>query len=311
MNSLNLQNLQFTTLAKTKGQLISVNPPYKKSISIVVKKIVAVYQLQYTNGPVYGLGDFIRGCFYLIHVCKKLGVIFDINFSNHPLSTYLEGHDSKMPTINYNNISKMEIPTNYETPPSPLSIYTKVTDLLRNVKSDVYYTSSSLYPIFKINQTDIDFIKSKLIPNVEMKKDIKQEMTNLNLIHRNFSVIHIRLGDEYLFNNNVLDQCVVDKIFNTLMVLLNNKSRKYLILSDSTELKLLFKSYDNCVFQNKQITHLGENLVLDQESVRNTMIDWYLMSRANHIYSYSMIAHGSGFSMWCAVVYNIPIIILD
>ena len=56
------------------------------------KKIVMVYQLKYKNGGIYGFGDFIRGCFALIHICEQIGLNFDIDLSNHPLSTYVEGH---------------------------------------------------------------------------------------------------------------------------------------------------------------------------------------------------------------------------
>lgn len=303
MNYPNLQKMQFTTITKKRDPLQMVNTQKTQ-----VKKIVMVYQLQYTNGGIYGFGDFIRGCFCLIGICKKLNLGFDIDLSNHPLSKYLEGH-IKNPTINYDSISKMEI--SYNTTEimgkSPELFYININNLLQNINSEVYYTSTNSFPIFKFNQSDIAFIKSKLIPTIEMQKEIDQEMTHLNLINNDFSVIHIRAGDVFLFNeNNVLNQDLVYKIFNYLRLLLNNKSRKYLILSDSTKLKMLFKPYENCVFQIKQITHLGEQLVLEDESVRNTMMDFYLMSRANRIYSYSMLSHGSGFSKWCAVVYNIP-----
>lgn len=303
MNYPNLQKMQFTALSQKRDPLTMVNTQ-----PILVKKIVMVYQLEYTNGGIYGFGDFIRGCFCLIGLCKHMNLMFDIDLSNHPLSKYLEGH-IKSPTINYNNISKMEISYNTTEIMSKSfeSFYTNFKRLLQNVNRDVYYTTTNSFPIFNVGQTEVEFIKSRLIPNIQMQQDIEQEMINLNLINNEFSVIHIRVGDDFLFNeNNILNQSSVNKIFNNLRALLDNKNRKYLILSDSPRLKILFKPYDNCVFQIKPITHLGEQRVLKDESVKNTMIDFYLMSRAAHIYSYSMLMHGSGFSKWCAAVYNIP-----
>ena len=52
------------------------------------------------DGNVYGFGDFIRGCFFLMSMCEKMGLGFDIDLSNHLLSNYVEGH-SKNPNINY------------------------------------------------------------------------------------------------------------------------------------------------------------------------------------------------------------------
>jgi len=306
MNYFKLQKMRFTHLTQKKSSFImNPSPPIEKipaTPSIVVKKIVAVYQLKYTNSTVYGFGDFLRGCFCLIRHCKHINLEFDIDLSNHPLSKYVEGH-IKNPFINYNNISMLEF--SYES--SRKLFYTKFKDLIQNVKSEVYYTSSNSYPMFEINKEDIDFIKIKIKPNVEMKQYIEQEITNLNLINCDFSVIHIRVGDIFLFTDNtILNQKLIDLIFHKLNSLLNDKSKKYLILSDSTELKMLFKPYENCIFQVKPITHLGEQLVLKDELVRNTMIDFYLMSYASYIYSYSVLSHGSGFSKWCAVIYNIP-----
>ena len=54
------------------------------------------------------------------------------------------------------------------------------------------------------------------------------------------------------------------------------------------------------------ITHFGEGVVLEEEKVKNTMIDFYLLSHSKSIFSYSVNKHGSGFSYWCAKTFNIP-----
>jgi hypothetical protein len=55
-----------------------------------------------------------------------------------------------------------------------------------------------------------------------------------------------------------------------------------------------------------EITHLGEGVELDNEKVKNTLLDLYLISNANQILSYSVYEHGTGFSKWLAETYNIP-----
>jgi hypothetical protein len=49
--------------------------------------------------------------------------------------------------------------------------------------------------------------------------------------------------------------------------------------------------------------HTLEN---DINSLKNTLIDFYLMSQSKQIISFSVYQHGSGFSKWCAVTYEIP-----
>ena len=56
----------------------------------------------------------------------------------------------------------------------------------------------------------------------------------------------------------------------------------------------------------KPITHFGEGVVLEEEKVKNTLLDFYLLSLASAILSYSHYEHGSGFSYWCAKTFDIP-----
>lgn len=314
MNSAHLQKFHFTSLTQ-KIKPAPAPVPAPKSLNainnssiqpITLKKLVSVYQMIYKDGNVYGFGDFIRGCFFLISMCEKMGLVFDIDLSNHLLSKYTEGH-SKNPNINYNNISNIQIMWSYDMSNVTDFMYNTFKTLISNEKDEVYYTSSNLYPIFEIKQSHINFVKSRIMPNAQMKKEIEETMTNLKLSNSKFSVIHIRAGDKFIFNtNNVLEKSILSDLFYNLKLLLNNKSSKYLILSDCTNLKMLFKSYDNCVVQINQIAHLGEQPVLIEDAVKNTMMDFYLMSRASNIYAYSTYPNFSGFSKWCSVIYNIP-----
>lgn len=306
MNYVNLQKMEFTQVTKKRRPLhMMTQPQYKKIIP--VKKVVMVYQLEYKNGGIYGFGDFIRGCFSLMGVCNKLGLEFDLDVSNHPLSKYVEGH-VKNPTLRYADIQKMTIRYNPTEPrwASPDLFYVAFKNFAKTSTDEILYTSSNSFPVFKIQSVDIERIQSRLIPTIQMQDDVEQELSSLGLKKGGFSVIHIRAGDTYLFNSPEVTR---NNLFNQLrktLASLINQPRKYLILSDSIGLKNAFTLYPNCVFQQKKITHLGEQNTLDDDAVRNTMMDFYLMSQSSHIYSYSVYIHGSGFSKWCAVLYNIP-----
>jgi hypothetical protein len=79
------------------------------------------------------------------------------------------------------------------------------------------------------------------------------------------------------------------------------------VISDNNEIKLLLNDeFPNIKFLVYNITHLGEGVRLENEKVKNTMIDFYLMSKSSAIYSLTSYPHGSGFSYWCAKIYGIP-----
>ncbi len=58
----------------------------------------------------------------------------------------------------------------------------------------------------------------------------------------------------------------------------------------------------------KLITHSGEkeNDDVNLDEMRDTMLDFFIMSKARKIYSISPYNWGSGFSEWCSKVYDIP-----
>ena len=86
---------------------------------------------------------------------------------------------------------------------------------------------------------------------------------------------------------------------------MKNDNTKYLIISDCGEIKYLFRAFPNCVFSVKDITHLSIGNI-NLENVKNTLIDFYLMSYSKKIFNISSLCHGSSFSQMCSIIYGIP-----
>jgi hypothetical protein len=83
--------------------------------------------------------------------------------------------------------------------------------------------------------------------------------------------------------------------------------QEYLIVADNNSIKIAVKNiFPGFKILVKEITHFGEGVVLEEEKVKNSLIDFYLLSFSNSIFSYSYYEHGSGFSSWCAKTYDIP-----
>jgi len=76
------------------------------------EKIINVYQDKYINSSNYnynptGLGDFIRGSYFIMQYCKENGLTCAINMSNHPVSQFLEIYSNQSKII-LPNINKFE-----------------------------------------------------------------------------------------------------------------------------------------------------------------------------------------------------------
>jgi hypothetical protein len=174
------------------------------------------------------------------------------------------------------------------------------------VGKDTFFTFCHSFPIFEVQDVGRKFILSKLLPNEMMQSAIKERLIRLELIPKRFAVIHIRSGDKYLLNNESLNSFVVKKIFGILSKNMK-EGTKYLILSDNNQIKLLLKKFfPQIVIHLTKITHLGESENPKDDAIMETLLDFYLMSNAFQIISFSPYNWGSGFSQWCSVLYKIP-----
>jgi len=280
-----------------------------------LKKIVHVYQLNYKNGKSPGLGDFLRGSFCFMQFSKLYNLDFDIDFSNHPMSKYLE-NVQRTDGIDYNNIEK------YNELNLSSKNFLKFEKTVKNIdpvfinntiqwlnsqKCEVFGFFSNAFPFFnQFTEEGKHFMKLKLEPNDVMKSYIDHSLMQLGLTKKGYGVIHIRTGDSSLDNNLIMNDFVkkIKKVINAIIL----PGRRYLIISDSNILKSILKSYPNFYILIKPIAHLGGEAIKNTQdsSVMNTLLDFYLMSHSNSILSLSVYGHVSGFSKYCSAIYGIP-----
>jgi hypothetical protein len=170
----------------------------------------------------------------------------------------------------------------------------------RNVFINTY-----LYPQNDVPQKHKEMMRSILEPIPELITQVNNVLTNLNLEKHTFDVIHIRSGDKYLIENSMIDPNFIQKLHRVLYFL--NNAETYLLLTDSYKLKyVLMKLFPRLKMFFNEITHFGEGVQLNEEKVKNTLIDFYVMATSKKIFSFSVYDHGTGFSRWCAETYNIP-----
>ena len=303
-----------------------------------IKKFYNVYQSKYNSGKANatGLGDFIRGCYFMIEFCDEHNFEYNVLFNNS-ISKFLKiktpniGVISKMLEgvvfFRNNNLLEYNIQNNFILEPIKNNVNIMV-DFVEYTLNSLYYDNNvfiynNAFPRYDIKDHHKTYMRRILEPTDDIKVNVHKIMTELNLCSKQFYLIHIRAGDNYLkkesstFKKEFISK-LINNIKNDIGQIMNingigngNSNGKkeipnFLLISDNNEIKSILK----CFFPNfkifiKPITHFGEGVELEEENVKNTLIDFYIISFAKSIYAYSVYKHGSGFSYWCAKTFNI------
>ena len=294
------------------------NLGYIKSIykNTKIKKIVNVYQKQYTNTKAQGFGDFLRGSIYLTYICIILELDFDIDIKNHPMSKYLN-YDTSLYNINYSNIEAF---IDYSVGVNEKQFILNFIQTLNNYNEEIFYlfnNSISLFnienPQFNIIQKARDIIIPKIVPKDFILEMLDNKLDTCNLKKNQYGVIHIRAGDYFMNIKKNIDahkhQLSV-KHLNDIIIFISrycSKQKKYILVGDSDKIKKIVSSkFNNIINFDTEITHLGEDNNINDNAIIETILDFNIMRFSNNIISFSAYGHGSGFSEFCATLYNVP-----
>ena len=293
-------------------QTSKTNAPYLRPFTFNI-----VYQYQYKNKNLTGLGDFIRGIYFILQFSEKYSVLFTIQINNHLIKKYLYYFFNK-PDIpediateicfynleNYKYINSNNI-IDYD--------YIDVDDNFSEFLLNLPYYNKDKY-LYTINHPDpkliskkhIDFVKSILKPTEYINYLVEKMLFKLELVKHHFITIHVRTNDDCFSNKQSLN---LKKNMMFLLSFIKNIYAHYkldiFILSSDNNIKLtIMKHFPYIKFIIHNITHTCLNN--NEEGLINTLKEFYMMSYSKYIFSFSVYEHGSGFSKWCAMTYNIP-----
>ena len=279
-----------------------------------LKKIVNVYQQNYANGASMGLGDYLRGSFYLFYVCKLLHLEFDIDLINHPISIYFKNNTPTY-NINYLKVEKYTDNNNNED-----KFIKTLINTLNNYDGEIFYLFNNSFnrfnyadPKFNLIQGIRDTIIPKLEPNSYLLEQLDNKLDVFGLKRNKYAVIHIRAGDYYMNVKKSVDtekHRISLKHVNDIITHISSFcsiEKKYLLVGDSAEVKrCISNKFNNIVSFETEITHLGESIDPSDKAIMETVIDFNLMRFSNCIISFTAYAHGSGFSKYCSTLYGVP-----
>jgi hypothetical protein len=322
-NKINSYNVQYTDESKVRDIFFQRSKIVNKNnqnleqqiLKSDIQKINHVYKINFQNAESSGFGDFIRGSYFLLEFCEKNNIEIDLHIYDSNIKHFLSYFNKKptIPVFVANNIHKF-IPTNanfthknevigYEINVTHDNEFIKYLNDCELYNNNVYINTIN-FPGHNINSKHLEYMKCILEPTEFLKNEVDNLLNYFNLEKHNYTTYHIRLGDEFLENQSKSIQLgLINKIINKLRI---DANKNYLLLSDSISIKRILKTkYPNIlVLQNKSVHTLNN----DANGLKNTLLDFYLMSYSSNIISFSIYDHGSGFSKWCAITYNIPYI---
>jgi len=294
-------------------------------------KIIHLYQEKYADNVFpTGFGDFIRSCFFIIQFCSKYDFKYEI-IINHPIAEFLKKYSDNFNKNNntfYSDIlhDKVHMFTDTNWAESifdnegknyieqfllikqKFNLFVNYLCCLPVINNSVI-SYNILFPYHPISIEESNLVRSFFEPSIEMELYTEETLRKLLLCKKKFIVLHIRSGDTYLKNENKNFHAVYFEIIKNeiIEVIFKNNTTDILLIADNNEIKILLKNlFPRIKFIINDITHLGENVKLEREKVKNTLNDFYLMSNAAYIYSFTSYPHGSGFSYWCSKIYDIP-----
>ena len=242
-----------------------------------------------------GIGDIMRGMLYLIEICKRYNIRFYFN-TDSPIFNYL-----------HHRYHKLFIPFHEGLAISDPIVITKPSDI-QHIEPNKFYIGeysivyddfcdNSLYDKFKYTLSDIFYFSEEVQQNA--KKFIKSDDTYIS--------IHLRLGDKYLEIDKNFIRCPNDqRAFDEqlLYTLIEENAHKTIyFFCDNSAYKQTIKDKYNCVnIITYPICHTSA-LNTTAEQILNTVTDFYLLSKSEHIYSMSW----STFPIMASKFKNIPI----
>lgn len=305
-----------------------------------VRKIYHIYRENYIgNMKPTGLGDFIRSCYFIIQFCEKYKFEYEIVIQ-HPISEFLALgkntqkystlFDGKVSFLCDNNWANSTTTadgyiSNYQLSNAKINTFISFLGGLRVIDGCVF-CYNIFFPTERISLSSQKIVQGLFAPSREMDAYVSEYLRQLDIESGGFGVFHIRSGDKSFANANpssaseenttTLSATYINTLVSEISLKIQENAReqphqKYLIISDNNEVKKIIANVqlfprEKMKWLCNPIAHVGEGSGGDRDQIKNTLLEFFLMSKASWIHSMTVYPHGSGFSLWCSQTYGIP-----
>ena len=286
-----------------------------------VRKVVNVYQTQFVDFKASGVGDYIRGCFTMLQILRLLRtytgtqVEFDMDMRNHPMSRFLVTDatlelPASYPALGNFHIDSLLVPHN-EDDIAFQHVLRETVRYFNRIADTVFFAYCCKEHIFsEILESEKALIRSKLQPTQAMEAYIGESLSRLGVEAQGYDAIHVRLDDAICFPHAFTHSqaTLTSKLLADVVAAVykqTDPSRTYVLLSSNTEVKTALSANPNIRSLPTAICHIGQNQSQTEAETRDTLLDFFLMSRAAAIHAFTTYQR-TGFSLECSKVYGIP-----
>jgi len=284
-----------------------------------LKKVVNVYQTQFVDFKASGFGDYLRGSFMMLQLLRTLEkytgvhVDFDMDLRNHPMSKYLVCDDTLERPASYPSLGNFHIDSllvnQDENDIAYQHIVREVIRYFNKIQQPNFFAFCCKDIVFtEILDSEKALIRSRIQPTAEMETYITDSLTRLGVTGP-YTTIHIRLNDAVCFPHAVgssqatLNTTLIEDLVASVRSKID-QSKTYVLVSSSTAVKDALTG-GNILSLPTAICHIGQNQEPTDEQLKDTLLDFYLMSRSAEILAFSTYER-TGFSLECANIYGVP-----
>ena len=251
------------------------------------KTVILVFSINHKGGYYLGLGDMIRAMIKVFQICKKFNYEYIIDIQLHPMSQFFKKVYHKYENYiiaNSDNIHYKENPEQYIKTCNSKTVFFTSNDTID-------YNSP-------ITDECKNYVKKILTPNDELQKYINN--INNSIPYNPYNILHYRIGDEYILNNEEINISPFLDSFNSHIR--NND----ILMSDTMIFKNQMKKIHKKIFTfDFEVGHVGYEK--NTEKIKNTLCEFFIMTKAKSIKTYSTYPWVSNFVMIIGKLYDIPI----
>lgn len=224
----------------------------------------------------WGIGDMIRGICCVYNICKKLNYTFILDIQHHPIALYLKKNEHIY--TDFISKNKHTIPFIFPNK-SENYIVSNKEDIIFFVTNDIYNGEA--------DEKCKTLLRNLFEPNEVFQQFINEKIANINL--KEFSIIHFRLGDEYLvqkkINMKLIEKCY--ELFKT------HREEKQILLTDNDYFKDLLKTKENVMTFDTKSVHLGYKG--HKNNIQETLFEFIVVLSVKKIKHFNVYDWTSGF----------------
>lgn len=248
---------------------------------------------QNENMNYWGFGDQLRGSAILYEVCKKYGFEFEVDLSGHPASNCF------IPQVSSFKSPSIQEDVRFESFSNVAQIEEFLVSGFKHESILCFNTNGGEVWPTRLSAECKQFIAQLLTPAPQILEYIESK----GLVAEEYSVLHFRLGDEYLVKNSKR------KFIKERWIASINLESTDIFITDSDLFKADFKRRFNVTTTESKPIHSG--LHSEGREYIDTIIEFVIATRASRIKTYSNYSWISGFMQAVTKIYDVPLISLN